>query len=114
MGADVRTTRIVPAVTGAFMSIERAHFERIGGFDEDYIFGHYEDGDLCLKSAAAGQPVWYCADVRLFHLEGQGSTKCDQHDGARRVNRWRLTKKWSSSPEVSGKGVSMAPDTVRK
>jgi len=111
---DVRTTRVVPAVTGAFMSIERAHFESLGGFDEDYIFGHYEDGDLCLKSAAAGQPVWYCADVRLWHLEGKGSTKFSHHDGARRVNRWYLTKKWSSSVDVAGVAMSTTSEMVRR
>ncbi len=99
--SDVRTTREVAAVSGAFMSIERAHFESLGGFDEDYIFGHYEDGDLCLRSAAAGQPVWYCADVRLWHLESKGSKKFSHHDGARRVNRWNLTRKWSSSVNVA-------------
>ena len=43
-------SRPVPAVTGAFMSIDRAWFEKLGGFTEDYVFGHYEDADLCLKS----------------------------------------------------------------
>ena len=35
---DVTTTRIVPAITGAFMSIDRSHFERLNGFDEDFAF----------------------------------------------------------------------------
>jgi GT2 family glycosyltransferase len=110
---DVRTTRIVPAVTGAFMSIERAHFEKLGGFDTDFIFGHYEDGDLCLRSAAAGQPVWYCADVRLWHMESKGSKRSSHHDGARRVNRWNLTTKWSSSAEAAGLAAPTTPATAR-
>jgi len=99
---DAVTTRIVPAVTGAFMSLDRAHFEALGGFDEDYIFGHYEDGDLCLRSAAAGQPVWYCADVHLWHMESMGSTKWSHHDGAKRVNRWHVTRKWLPVLQAAG------------
>jgi len=94
---EVTTTRIVPAVTGAFISIDRSHFEELQGFDEDYILGHYEDADLCLKSATAGQPVWYCADIRLWHMEGKGSVRRPELDGASQVNRWLFTKKWSSS-----------------
>jgi GT2 family glycosyltransferase len=102
--APVNETRIVPAVTGAFMSIDRQHFERLGGFDEDYIFGHYEDADLCLKSAAAGQPVWYCADVRLWHMEGKGAGHQPALEGASRVNRWRFTRKWGATlaPAAAG------------
>ena len=96
----VNRTRVVPAVTGAFMSIERSHFEMIGGFDEDYIFGHYEDADLCLKSAAAGQPVWYCAEVQLWHMEGKGSPRHAMHDGAANVNRWLFTRKWSAAVQA--------------
>jgi GT2 family glycosyltransferase len=51
-------TRPVPAVTGAFISVNRAWFERLGGFSPEYIFGHYEDVDLCLRSLQAGTPAW--------------------------------------------------------
>ena len=64
--------RPVPAVTGAFMSVDRGWFEKLGGFTEDYVFGHYEDADLCLKSIQAGAVPWI-HDIRLWHLEGQGS-----------------------------------------
>ena len=45
-------SRPVPAITGAFMSFDRGWFEKLGGFAEDYVFGHYEDADLCLRSIA--------------------------------------------------------------
>ena len=54
--ADFVRPRPVPAVTGAFMSVDRAWFESLGGFTEDFVFGHYEDADLCLKSLAEGRP----------------------------------------------------------
>ena len=86
--------RPVPAVTGAFMSVDRPHWENLGGFTEDYIFGHYEDADLCLKSFAADTPVWL-HDLRLWHLEGKGSTRRPHHEGGSAVNRWLFTRQWS-------------------
>jgi GT2 family glycosyltransferase len=85
--------RPVPAVTGAFMSLDKTWFETLGGFTPDYVFGHYEDADLCLKSIEAGRLPWL-QDVRLWHLEGKGSTRQPQHEGGSAVNRWLFTKSW--------------------
>jgi len=63
-------SRPVPAITGAFMSLDRTWFEELGGFTEEFIFGHYEDADLCLKSIEKGVAPWL-HDIRLWHLEGK-------------------------------------------
>jgi GT2 family glycosyltransferase len=86
-------SRKVPAVTGAFISVERAWFEQLGGFSLEYVFGHYEDADLCLKSLAAGKPVWV-HPVPFWHLEGKGSTRRHVHEGGSTVNRWHFTQQW--------------------
>ncbi len=85
--------RPVPALTGAFMSSDRGWYERLGGFSEDYIFGHYEDADLCLKSLTAGHAAWL-HDLRLWHLEGKGSIRRPHHEGGSLVNRWHFTRAW--------------------
>lgn len=85
--------RPVPAVSGAFMSLSREWFEVLEGFSQDYIFGHYEDADLCLRSLEAGRPAWL-ADLRLYHLEGKGSPRQMVHEGALAVNRWLFTHSW--------------------
>lgn len=85
--------RPVPAVTGAFISITRPWFEKLGGFTEDYVFGHYEDADLCLKSLQAGCAPWL-QDLRLWHLEGKGSTRLPVHEGGSAVNRWLFSSNW--------------------
>lgn len=90
--------RPVPAVTGAFISVERAWFERLGGFTEDFIFGHYEDADLCLKSLENGTPPWL-HEMRLWHLEGKGSTRLPAHEGGSLVNRWLFTRTWLATIE---------------
>ena len=84
-------SRPVPAITGAFVSVERSWFERLGGFTEDYVFGHYEDADLCLKSLDAGVPAWL-QDIRFWHLEGKGSVRRPVHEGGSIVNRWHFTR----------------------
>jgi GT2 family glycosyltransferase len=97
-------SRKVPAVTGAFISLDRAWFEKLGGFSLEYVFGHYEDADLCLKSLAAGQPVWV-HPVPFWHLEGKGSTRRHVHEGGSTVNRWHFTQLWGAfiASELSGR-----------
>ena len=92
-GTEFVRARPVPAVTGAFISSERAWFERLGGFTEDFVFGHYEDADLCLKSLESGVPAWI-QDIRLWHLEGRGSTRLPPHEGGSAVNRWLFSRRW--------------------
>ncbi len=98
-------SRPVPAISGAFISIDRAWFERLGGFSEDYLFGHYEDADLSLKSIAAGTVPWL-HDIRMWHLEGKGSTRLPPHEGGSAVNRWLFSRRWSAMVEAGLKGPS--------
>ena len=85
--------RPVPAVTGAFISVERDWYGTLGGFTEDFVYGHYEDADLCLKSLQNGTVPWL-HDIRLWHLEGRGSTRLPAHEGGSLVNRWLFTRNW--------------------
>lgn len=96
--------RPVPAVTGAFISVDRTWFEHIGGFSLDYVFGHYEDADLCLKSRAYGQNVWM-QPLPLWHLEGKGSIRRPVHEGGSLVNRWQFSRAWGElvADELSGR-----------
>jgi hypothetical protein len=84
--------------------VERAWFEKLGGFTEDYVFGHYEDADLCLKSLQAGEPAWV-HDLRMWHLEGKGSHKMPQHVGGSLLNRWLFSRRWETTivPEIVGR-----------
>ncbi len=86
-------SRPVPAVSGAFMAVEREWFESLGGFSPEYIYGHYEDADLCLKSFSAGKPAWL-HHLPFVHFEGQGSAHHPIHASGRLVNRWHFTKVW--------------------
>jgi hypothetical protein len=54
---DARS-RPVPAISSDFMSVDRAWFERINGFSEDYLHGQYADVDICLRSLHNGIAAW--------------------------------------------------------
>ena len=101
-------SRAVPAVTGAFISADRAWYERIGGFSEEYVFGHYEDADLCLKSWQEGGAVWL-HNLPLWHLEGKGSTRRAAHEGGSMINRWHFTRSWLETVQNGFDG----PDPAR-
>jgi GT2 family glycosyltransferase len=86
-------SRPVPAVTGAFMSVEREWFESLGGFSPEFIYEHYEDADLCLKSFTAGKPAWLHY-LPFLYFEGNGSAYRPAQEGGILVNRWHFTKAW--------------------
>ena len=106
--ARYQTSRPVPAVTGAFTSADRAWYERIGGFSEEYVFGHYEDADICLKSWREGGAVWM-HNLPLWHLEGKGSTRRAAHEGGSTINRWHFTRSWLDTVQDGFDG----PDPAR-
>lgn len=67
----VNTTKRVSWTTGAALMIRKAAFEAVGGFDETYGIGYFEDVDLCLKvKKELHKDTWYCAEAVLFHSVG--------------------------------------------
>lgn len=59
----------VPLVTGACMLIEKSLYRSVGGFDQKYILGDFEDSDLCLKCKEKGLKIYISGKVSLYHLE---------------------------------------------
>lgn len=102
--AEFLRPRPVPAVTGAFISCDRGWYEKLGGFSEEYVMGHYEDADLGLKSTEQGVVPWI-HDLKLWHLEGKGSgARHAAHEGASIVNRWLFNRRWAKAiiPDMLG------------
>jgi GT2 family glycosyltransferase len=64
------TTRNVLAVTGACLAVERAKFERLGAFDEEFVVCG-SDVEFGLRAHRAGLHNVYLADVRLYHHESK-------------------------------------------
>jgi len=56
------------ALTGAMLCLSRDVFQKVGGFDEGYIWG-FEDVDLCLKIRSAGLAAVYEPEAVGIHVE---------------------------------------------
>ena len=66
----------IPAISGAFMFLSRADFDRVGGFDEGY-FLHVEDLDLCFRFRKAGGKIYFAPDVVAIHTGGTSEAASD-------------------------------------
>ena len=63
------------ALTGACLLVRREMFQTLGGLDEDYLVGDFEDSDLCLRLMRAGKRNYLVPAVELYHLERQSQAK---------------------------------------
>ena len=65
------------SITGACMVLTLANLAlRLGGFDEVYAIGDFEDSDLCLRLLARwGLRCAIYPRVKLFHLERKSQVK---------------------------------------
>ncbi|MDP4098676.1 glycosyltransferase family 2 protein [Paenibacillus sp. P96] len=57
---------------GFCMLFRRSLVDLIGGLDERFYPGNYEDDDFCLRARIAGKSLWLAQDTFIYH-EGQGS-----------------------------------------
>ncbi|WP_110630632.1 glycosyltransferase family 2 protein [Salinicola salarius] len=86
-----------PAVTGACVIMTRDLYDKVGGLDEGYLIGDFEDSDLCLKVVASGHKVGYVPGVELVHLERQSFSALGDTSFRTlvvRFNAWRHTQRW--------------------
>jgi O-antigen biosynthesis protein len=66
----VNVRREMNAVTGACLMIRRFLYEKIGGLDEDYTTGNFEDVQACLMAKAHGYKIIYTPNTTLEHYAG--------------------------------------------
>ena len=59
------------AVTGALFMTLKSTYERLGGFNEAYVRGDFEDAALCLWLRLEGGTVGVVPTADIFHLERQ-------------------------------------------
>jgi GT2 family glycosyltransferase len=88
--------RRVPAVTGACMVLARPLAETLGGFDETYAVGDFEDADLCQRIAALGLGCAVVPRARLYHLERQsvGREAPLWRRNLTLFNAWTFRQRW--------------------
>jgi GT2 family glycosyltransferase len=87
------SVREVAAVTGALMMVRRSDFGD-SVFDEAYVGGDFEDGDLCLRLRARGKKVVLVECSGLFHLERQSMRGDEMLSLLSMLNCMRFNEKW--------------------
>lgn len=88
------------AITGACILMSKRVYTSLGGFDENYILGDYEDSDLCMRARESGIGIKMNSAVALYHLERQSQSLVSPERWKTELtyyNCWYHTKKWNSS-----------------
>jgi len=93
-----------PAITGACMMLRRSLALDIGGFDESYVIGDFEDTDLCLKLRRRGLAAALDFDVRMHHLErkSQASSAEQWRTNLTLANAWTHERRWAADIHALG------------
>ena len=87
----------VPAITAACMMVAAEVYHGLGGLDEGYPVGDFEDSDFCLKLQQLGHGSWVAPWIELVHLERQSQQldgDLDWRQSLTLYNAWRHTRKW--------------------
>jgi GT2 family glycosyltransferase len=87
------------SITGACMVMRRELARRVGGFDEIYAIGDFEDSDLCLKLQALGYDCAVDRDVRMYHLErkSQATSALGWRLNLTLYNAWQHERRWGAT-----------------
>jgi hypothetical protein len=88
-------SRPVPAVSSAFLSIDRSWFRHLGGFSRSYHTGPFEDIDLCLRSLQEDQPAWF-HPIPMWHLAPAEPGDVGAAEAETVLDQWLFHHHWSS------------------
>ncbi|WP_028552052.1 glycosyltransferase family 2 protein [Paenibacillus sp. UNC451MF] len=81
---------------GHCMLFRKNLITKIGGLDERFFPGNYEDDDFCLRTRISGHILWVANDVYIHHYGGS-TFRTNQYDyrATSVLNAEKFTKKWS-------------------
>ena len=83
-------------LTAACIILKKQHYLAIGGLDEAYLFGDFEDSDLCLALRKQGKRLYLLPEVKLWHLERQSQNLQSMSDFRQLItlyNGWHFRQK---------------------
>lgn len=99
------TERAVDIVSGCFLLIRRALWERLGGFDPDF-FMYAEEADLCLRAARLGARPWVTPEAEIVHHGG--ASQAVRGERTVRLLTGKVTlmdRHWSGPARALGRGL---------
>jgi GT2 family glycosyltransferase/GNAT superfamily N-acetyltransferase len=94
-------------ITGAAMLLRREDAVALGGFDEAFAIGDFEDTDLCFKLRQRGLGAAVDCTVRLHHLErkSQAGSAAPWRTNLTLQNAWIHQRRWSREIALLGAGT---------
>jgi GT2 family glycosyltransferase len=87
-------------LVGFCLLLKRAVYERVGGLDERFSPGHYEDDDYCFRIRMHGFGLRICRDTLVWH-EGSASFRLGGEAAQQALiarNRELFIAKWQADP----------------
>jgi len=87
-------------LVGFCLLFKRAVYERVGGLDERFSPGYYEDDDYCLRIRMLGYGLRICRDTLVYH-EGSASFRIGGEAAQQALiarNRALFIEKWQADP----------------
>jgi GT2 family glycosyltransferase len=96
-------TEEVDAITGACLLMRTDLAQTLGGFDEGFVIGDFEDVDLCKQIQARGLRCVLDRRARLYHLERQSQGDQQQlwRINLTLFNAWRFQRKWHAGSALA-------------
>lgn len=99
---------------GLCLCIDRRVIEEIGGIDERFGAGNFEDDDFCIRVRAAGYRIYVCDDVFIHHFGSQtfAANKVDWQKSMHE-NWVKFAKKWGYPEVYPQNGYTPGPAIAR-
>lgn len=102
----------VERLVGFCMLIRRAVVNALGGFDESFGIGNFEDDDYCLRARRAGWQLAMAEDAFVFHygnrtFAGMGIAGADWDDLMGRNQRYFI-EKWTAAVQDDPERVAVS------
>ncbi|MBG9588635.1 glycosyltransferase family 2 protein [Cytobacillus firmus] len=82
-----------PYLSGFCMAFKKELLLKIGGMDERFYPGYFEDIDFSIRARIAAKKLWVANDVYIHH-HGSSSFKRLKQNKILNVNREKFLKKW--------------------
>lgn len=78
--------------SGASLFMKKDFWNKLGGFDENFVPAYYEETDLCFRVRQAGLKVYYQPQSLVVHFESISLS--GSHDLLMKQNGEKFRKKW--------------------
>ncbi|MHB1681446.1 MAG: glycosyltransferase [Bacilli bacterium] len=88
-------------LVGFCLVIRRSVYEILGGFDEDFGQGNFEDDDYCLRIRRSGRRLVVAADTFVHHYGSVSQRVNPNYGDLLQSNLQRFFSKWGINPQYS-------------